>query len=330
MIKKRQNVALKPGFERYEGLAYFGFEPEGDGIDAVVIIGKNVIEIRNERDEVLSMWAPHSYHCNEQNLPLRAYFSGNEWLAPKDRELADFLDIYTGADEPDASEVKRSLRLKIAIIGSGVLVAIALFAFLIFRSAFDRLIDENIAQRIDALLLEDEIEELWACNQETEPLLKEFVQEKAGGQDYMIVQKLNSAFAILPSGVLAIDEVFAKRLESEEPLVALLQLANAHRQSDNPAKRLVKLMSLREQFEFLRTGSLDSEALKRVWPQYSELVQIRAEDYENIEKPLGNFAMLRELGVLNSESGVLPIIPSGLDFGARDWDTLITMCKMPS
>ena len=320
-------MVLQPGFDRYEGLAYFGYTRDGEGHDAIINVGENFMEIKNSRDEVLSIWAPGAFTCNNLDIPMRCYFSGDEWIAPRDTELVEFMDRFLAEPEIDihAPEVRKRQYKRAAII-SVVGLAIALgCAYLILQSSLTGLIDESISARMDDQLSNKKFTRVSACDTETEPVLRDYLSEKAPAPSYQIVTDLGVNYARLPSGILAIDASWLQQFDDENTLIALINLANVRNQEESPARLLVSQLSILDQVDFLRTGSLTDEQADRAWPLYLAMDKLVADDISKIEDPVGNYADLAKLASLASTVS-MPNNPSGLDFGEQDWLTLISVC----
>lgn len=319
-------MALQPGFDRYEGLAYFGFTRDGEGHDAIVNIGEKFIEIKNSKEQVLSIWAPHSFDCNNLEMPMRSYFSGDEWIAPRDKELADFLDQYLAYETEPKIETKPSRSKWHYITGIfGFTGIIFLIGYFIFQTSLSRLIDPSIAARLDKKIIETEFAPMKICDLETEPILRDFLREKAPEPNFKVVKNLGANFARLPSGMLVIDQKWISNFSGEDTLIALINLAHINNERSDPANDIIEGLPFWEKLQFLKSGDLTAEQINIAWNNFKTQPQISMDDIKQIEDPIGNFAELAMVADLPSEIA-LPNIRAGLDFGDQDWLTLITLC----
>lgn len=322
-------MALQPGFDRYEGLAYFGYTRDGDGFDAIVNIGEKFIEIKNSAEQPLSLWAPHSFECNGLDIPMRCYFSGDEWIAPRDWELADFLDQYL--DQAPLSRenfVKpRPSKLRIALWSTALLGIAGIFGYFVLQSSLSSLINPSITANLDQMIATSKFTSLKICDQETEPLLHDYLREKAPKPEYQIVTNLGVNFVRLPSGTLAIDSNWVQTLENENSLIALLNLTNARNEAENPARKMIEGLSVFDKISFLRSGQLNQTQIDKAWAIYIKQPQLLADDVRAITDPIGNYADIAAKGNLPASVG-MPNISAGLEFGKQDWLTMITMCPV--
>ncbi len=319
-------MALQPGFDRYEGLAYFGYTRDGEGHDAIVNIGEKFIEIKNAQEQVLSIWAPHSFECNDLEIPMRCYFSGDEWIAPQDKELVDFLDQYLAYETETVTETPPSRPKWHYLSGAAFLMGVVfIIGYIIFQTSISRLIDPSIAARLDQKIMATKFAPMKICDMETEPILRDFLREKAPQPNFKIVKDLGVNFARMPSGLLVIDQQWVSNFSGEDTLIALINLAHISNESNNPAKEMISDLPFWEKFKFLKTGDLPAEQTYIAWDNFKIKPQISMDDIKKIEDPIGNFAELAEIAELPT-AVALPSIRAGLDFGDQDWLTLITLC----
>ncbi len=321
-------MAIIEGFERYEALAYFGFHQNADGVEAIVNVTEQTIEICDLHEKVLAIWAPYSYRCNELEIPVRCYFSGEEWLAPKDEELANILNRFLeNKNIPPRQTSTQPKVLHRTLITAAIFIALSTIGYFTFKNAFSNLIDDNIARQIENQIEQNEIQFLRACDFDTEPLLRDLILSNTQGQDYVFVKGLDAAFVRLPTGRLAIDNAWAQNLKNEEELIALLNLARIENEMVEPTEALLKGLGLRDQINFLRTARLPDEKLKEAFELYQHTQQIDFDKFSLIEAPVGNFGALKATVEIYAPSGeTLPYIPSQLELGNRDWQTLLNTC----
>lgn len=320
-------MALKPGFERYEGLAYFGYDPEGEGYEAVAIIGENMIEIRDLSDKTLSIWAPGAYYCNGHPLPKRAYFSGDEWLAPRDEELRAILDRHMEKPSEDKPAPKPARGAQKTLIGLLIGLAIAALAgFYLVNFLTERLLSPAIRGELEKTITEYELGALKICNPEHEELAQGRIAELLPGVRFRVLPNLNARFARLPSGMLAINSAFFERLEDSQTLIALLNLAGAKNSVEDPGAALVRHLGFIHKLRFLALAQVEGEKLIPAWQKH-----IASESFElallaEIPMPLGDFDHVGEL-LDEWPDNEYVINPTEIILDDQQWLALGTFCN---
>ncbi len=318
-------MALNSGYQRFEGSAYFGYDMDGDGFDAVVIIGENVIEIRDLSDRPLSQWMPGSFICNNQEIPVRAYINGDEWLAPQDHELQEKLDEFvmkalpTGASD---SENQRRFNWIWAVL---VIVLVAAIAYFALSPLTKNLLSPAIRGALDDQIGQELEHSFQICNEDLNASTHAKIDATGVGAKFSVFSTITQNYARLPSGRLAINAEYLQNLGDVEVLASLLQLTAKKNESSDPAADIIAEFPIWSRLRFLADAEVGKDDLLRGWELYAQSEGLKESLYSEIPEPLGDYQDLSQ--ILLWSDAQYPSQPIGLALTDEEWLSLFTFCE---
>lgn len=316
-------MALNSGFERFEGSAYFGYDMEGEGHEAVAIIGQNLIEIRDLDDNPLSQWMAGTYTCNDQDIPYRAYFHGDEWLAPQDEELQEVLDRFLASPEADSRGQKRSYWNIFWILL--IIIGLSILSFFALRPLTGQLLSPAIRESLDKNILATMQTPYELCNVNLNTQTHQKISNATEFEDFVVETDLKQSYARLPTGRLAINAEYLQSLGNVQGLISLLQLTSTRNQELDPANELLSYFPLVSRFTFLANAEVDQTQLKTAWNEYAQNEAFPAALYRSIDKPLGDYnAIKMQLGW---GDGDFPAEAVSVVLTDEEWLSLFTFCE---
>lgn len=318
-------MALNDGYLRFEGSAYFGFDPEGDGYDAIVIVGATSIEIRDVNDNVLSIWAPGAYRSNGQEPPLLAYFSGDEWLAPQDEELRQTLDRFISVEFNEADEEKpgRFARILVPILTIAVIVFAAYY--LVSYLAL-RLLDPTIRAEFDRSIIAQLPEQMSYCQSDQSAVSRDYIRSTDDLPQFDIVNQSPAPIAILPSGRVLLRANFVAELGSEQGIVAALQIARAEAEANDIGKAILDELDFAHKLRFLSNGAIEPETIYRNWYDDAALTMIDPQLLRNINPLLGDYGpVIANLAGWNGQN--IESEPAEITLSDQEWMNLTSLCE---